>query len=189
MSAPGIDRKRFLLHSLAGLGGAALCCAGPASPADGGTPAADPARASRDLRFVENWLTDLLVSVRETADEATLIRAIEGCGRGCYRRHAFKQEIAANSGGTVEGLVAAYSARFEAWRAEDGMHIRYGEVVRACYCPVLRDAASPLRELHCHCTKATHRAICSAALGREVEVEIVETLRRGGRTCHFLVRV
>jgi hypothetical protein len=31
----------------------------------------------------------------------------------------------------------------------------------------------------------THQSIFEAALGRPIRVEVLSTLRRGGRSCHF----
>jgi len=39
------------------------------------------------------------------------------------------------------------------------------------------------------CTRATHQAIFETALQRPFKVDIVESLRRGGMTCHFAVRL
>jgi len=44
-------------------------------------------------------------------------------------------------------------------------------------------------DLHCECTRATHQTVFEAALGRALPVEILETVRRGGTTCHFLVHL
>ena len=60
---------------------------------------------------------------------------------------------------------------------------------KRCYCPVVRDRPAKPSDLHCECTRATHQSIFEAALGRPVPVEVVETLRRGGKTCHFVARL
>jgi hypothetical protein len=75
------------------------------------------------------------------------------------------------------------------WREGDTVHVRYGEVSRRCYCPVVKARAPKLDDLHCECTRMTHQSIFEAALGREVKVEVVESLRRGGKTCHFLAHL
>jgi hypothetical protein len=143
----------------------------------------------QEKAFIEGWLSDLLDTMQTELDEPTRIRLMAGCGRGCFVRHAFKQELAAQGQGSLEKLLSALQNNFEAWQAEDGVHIRYGETSARCYCPVLPGRAGSPNELHCHCTRATHQAIFEAALGHPVQVEILETLRRGGKTCHFLVRV
>lgn len=40
-------------------------------------------------------------------------------------------------------------------------------------------------DLHCECTRATHLSIFETALGRPIRVEVLDTLRRRRRTCHF----
>ena len=69
------------------------------------------------------------------------------------------------------------------------MHIRYGEVSKQCYCPVVKTRAPKDDDLHCECTRSTHQSIFETALGRPVRVEVLETLRRGGKTCHFLAHL
>lgn len=147
------------------------------------------AAAEHEKEFFANWLADLLGTMDTEIDRATRVKLIEGCGRGCYRRHAFKQQIAADACRDVDGLVRAYSKSFESWRDEAGdVHVRYGKVSKRCYCPVALSQPPVRDDLLCECTKATHASVFRAALGREVPVEIVETLRRGGKTCHFVAR-
>jgi len=89
----------------------------------------------------------------------------------------------------VEKLIAAYRRNFEAWRKGETVHVRYGEVSQQCYCPVVKARPARPDDLHCECTRSTHQSIFETALGRPVRVEVVESLRRGGRTCHFVAHV
>jgi hypothetical protein len=146
-------------------------------------------QVQQEKAFIEGWLSDLLDAMQVELDEPTRIRLMAGCGRGCFLRHAFKQELAAQGRGSLDQLLIALRNNFEAWQADDGVHIRYGEISARCYCPVLPERTGDPDELHCQCTRATHQAIFEAALGYPVQVEIIETLRRGGKTCHFLARV
>ncbi len=205
--SPSISRSEFLERSwqlgigccgmlvASGAGAPAVRAATEppaAPPAAAPAPAPEPpelAKLRSDARFVEGWLADLLDGMSAQLDEKTRIALVEACGRGCYRRHPFKQEMAAEAHGTVEGLLEAYGKRFEVWREGDLVHVRYGKVSKGCYCPVLRDAPHRPDAIHCHCTKATHRTIFEEALGRPVVVDIVETVRRGGKTCHFVAHV
>jgi hypothetical protein len=69
------------------------------------------------------------------------------------------------------------------------VHIRYGETSKGCYCPAARLRPVHPGDLHCECTRATHEAVVAAALGRPHPIDILETIRRGGKTCHFVVRL
>ncbi len=190
-----MDRKEFLTRALQ-LGLGCCACASLDDVAIAGEPAALPAppskeleAARRDADFVRNWTSDLLDAMEEELPVEARKRLVAACGRGCYRRHAFKPAIAEKGRGDVAKLVGAYSEVFECWRDGETVHVRYGETSKRCYCPVVRDRPARPSDLHCECTRATHQSIFEAALGRPVPVEIVETLRRGGKTCHFVARL
>ncbi len=150
-------------------------------------PSLEQLRMERD--FINNWLSDLLAAMEDQLDEDTRVKLIEACGRGCYWRHDFKQKLSEQGRGSLERLLEAMSQNFEIWQEGNLVHIRYGEKSAGCYCPVLRGRPTRPDDPHCNCTKATHQTIFEQALGRPVQVEIVETVRRGGQTCHFIVHL
>jgi len=188
-----MERKEFLCRTLTlGLGSCALAAVGevPAGQAQGtsastSAPPDELARARGEADFVRNWVSDLLSAAEAELPRELQVKLIEGCGRGCFRRHEFKRAIAEQGKGDVEKLIAAYRKNFEVWRDGDTVHIRYGEVTSRCYCPVVKDRPAKPNDLHCECTRMTHQSIFEAALGRPVRVEVLDTLRRGGRNCHF----
>jgi len=92
----------------------------------------------------------------------------------------------------VDKLIEAYKANFEIWReGEKTVHVRYGKINSyGCYCPAARyRPGKPKTDIHCYCTRATHQAIWEAALGHPVNLDILETVRRGDPTCHFAVHL
>jgi hypothetical protein len=154
-------------------------------------PAAPPVdkalqQARAENAFVNNWLTDLFDAIDAEVDPAVKLKLMQACGRGCYRRHQFKQDIAAAGKGNVENLIAAYRKNFNIQREGDEVHIRYGD---HCYCPAARNRPARPNDLHCECTRFTHETVFSTALGRQVEVELVESVRRGGKTCHLVAHL
>jgi hypothetical protein len=174
-----MNRKEFLAAS-------AGCWLVPliASQAEAAESGADQEKA-----FVTNWLTDLFEAIDTDLDQETKVKLLAGCGKGCFRRHEFKTSIARDGKGNLDALLKAYHRNFEAWREGDDVHIRFGEVVKQCYCPAARYHPVRPHDLHCECTRATHQAIFETALERPIKVEIVESLRRGGKTCHFIAHV
>ena len=188
-----MDRKDFLKKSLQ-LG---LCCSGAlvaiGSGEIPGHAAAEPgeilSRVQQEKQFIENWLTDLLETIDSQLDEKTKVKLMEGCGRGCFRRHQFKRDLAKQGQGDLEKLLEALKQNFYIEREGDLVHIRYGTSPDGCYCPVLRNRPAKPDDMHCNCTRATHQAIWEEALGRPFKVDIVETVRRGGKRCHFIVHL
>ena len=171
-----MDRKEFFCVSAAGCCGLALF-----NPA-----AAEQTEADRETTFVKNWMEDLFDTMYEELDESARVKLMAGCGQACFRRFSFKQEIARLGKGDVDRLIEAYRKNFEVWREGTLVHIRYGAVNKQCYCPAARYHPARPHDMHCECTRATHETILETALERPIRVTIVDTLRRGGSTCHFV---
>ncbi len=139
--------------------------------------------------FIQNWLSDLLDTMDKVLDEETKVKLFEGCGKRCFERHQFKRDIAARGKGDLDKLIEAYKKNYEVWKDGNIVHVRYGEVSPGCYCPAANYRASKPNDVHCECTRMTHQSIFETALGRPFKVDILESLRRGGKTCHFAVHL
>ena len=152
------------------------------------TPVDEALKRSQDENaFTQNWLTDLFAAIDTELDPAAQLKLMQACGRGCFRRHQFKQDIAEAGRGDVEKLLAAYRKNFGIEREGDRVHIRYGGGF--CYCPAAHNRPARPNDLHCECTRFTHETIFATALGRPVPVRLVETIRRGGQTCHLVAEL
>jgi len=158
--------------------------AAPATPVDEALR-----RARAEIDFTNNWLTDLFEAIDTQLEPAAKLKLIEACGRGCFRRHKFKTDIAEAGRGDVEKLLAAYRKNFRISREGDLVHISYGAERNDCFCPAARNRPARPNDLHCECTRATHEAIFEAALSRHIRVELVETVRRGGQRCHLVAHL
>jgi hypothetical protein len=186
-----MDRQTFLKTGLNLAGGAVAAAALKRTDLAAAVPQAEPppSKEKTELAFVGNWLTDLFEAFDAELDPAHRMALMEACGRGCYRRFPFKQEIARKGRGSVENLMEALRANFEVWREGDLVHIRYGKVSAGCFCPAAKHRPPRPGDLHCECTRAMHQAIWEAALGRKYKIDILESVRRGGKTCHFAVHL
>ncbi len=139
--------------------------------------------------FVENWLADLLESIVKNLDRETQEKIVGNCGVACFNRFQFKKDIAINGSGDLDKLIESYRKNFEIWKDGNTVHIRYGEVSKSCYCPAANYRPPKPDDIHCECTRNTHKAIFETALGGTFRVDIAESLRRGGKTCHFVVHL
>jgi len=54
-------------------------------------------------------------------------------------------------------------------------------------CPAANYRSAKSDDIHCECTRNTHKAVFETALGKPFRVDVAESLRRGGKTCHFIV--
>ncbi len=161
---------------------AAASDATPATPVDEALK-----KAQYENQFTNNWMTDLFEAIDQEVDQPTKMKLLEACGRGCFKRHTFKQDIAAAGKGDVDKLIEAYRKNFNIRREGDLVHIVYGG--GKCYCPAARNRPALPHDLHCECTRATHETVWATAMGRPFKAELLETVRRGGKTCHIVVHL
>ncbi|MBZ5564657.1 MAG: hypothetical protein LAP13_19835 [Acidobacteriia bacterium] len=184
-----MNRKQFLKKS--GFG----CCAWLALDAGGSRLEAsqqtgeEVSQVQRERDFLRGWLADLVDAMDTHLDSWSKVRLMEACGRRCFERHDFKQNIARQGKDDLKKLLEAYKKNFECWQEGNLVHIRYGEVSSRCYCPAANYRPSKANDIHCECTRNTHQTVFETALGRPFKVDIVESLRRGGKTCHFVVHL
>lgn len=188
-----MNRKEFFKGSLV-LGACAGCFLMPTNAL-----AVSPITASeedekyktllQEKEFIQNWLSDLIDTIDTKFDQETKVKLMAGCGRGCFNRFKFKQDIAEKGKGDLNKLINAYKNNFEVWKDGDKVHVRYGEVSSKCYCPAADYRQAKPNDIHCECTRATHQAIFETALGRPIDVKILESLRRGNKTCHFVATI
>jgi hypothetical protein len=181
-----MTRKSFLCQSAAGLAG---CCAVLTVPSVAAATIQEPAPRDSEKEFIKAWLSDLMAAIQREPDPAIRSRLVSACGRACFERHEFKRNWAVAGRGDVGKLIEALKANFEVWRDGDEVHIRYGAVSKGCYCPAAKYRPAAPDDVHCHCSQGSHQAVWQTALGRPVRVDIVESVRRGGRTCRFVVRL
>jgi predicted hydrocarbon binding protein len=59
----------------------------------------------------------------------------------------------------------------------------------ACYCPMVTDVTEPLSPTYCHCSAGWLKELFETVSGKPVEVEILETIKRGGAQCRFNVKL
>lgn len=187
-----MNRSDFLRSS-----GSLACAACAASVLGSSTARADTEgnsalqgqldQAKGEYTFTNNWLSDLFDAIEAEVDRPTQERLLEACGRGCYRRHKFKQNIAAEGTGDLDKLLTAYRKNFNIERLGDTVHIRYGG--GKCFCPAAKNRPPRANDVQCECTKATHLMIFQTALGRPFKGEIVESVRRGDSNCHIAIHL
>jgi hypothetical protein len=128
----------------------------------------------------------LFEAIDTEVDPTVQLKLLQACGRGCYRRHKFKQDIAAAGKDDPEKLIAAYRKNFRIERDGGLVHIFYGD---HCYCLAAHNRPGRRNDLHCECTRATHQTIFETALARPIKVELLETIRHGGKTCHLVAHL
>ena len=162
-----MNRKEFLAA------GAVLAAARSA-------PAQQP-DASR--KFREAWVAGLMENLERQLDRPARVALMESCGRSCARRGAVK--MAAGGLDKLIDALAGHIGKENARREGDAVHVTYTK----CYCPLVGDGPPRLPDAWCECSRGWLLEVFGAAAGKPVQVDLLESIKRGGEKCRFVVRV
>jgi hypothetical protein len=147
--------------------------------------------------FAKTWVGRFMGVLDAHLDERTRRELMEANGRACaagaYGRPDPVKVV------TVDELVtklASHVGQSNCRREGSVVYFNYRQNGRGlriedgyCLCPVVEDGPQDLSATYCHCSVGYVGYLFEISLGRPVRVELLESLRRGGRACRFAVHV
>jgi hypothetical protein len=155
-------------------------------------------RAAKRMEFADGWVQRFFTAVDATLDEPTRRRLMEANGKSCYVAYAgpprrepvtlehFKDWIAQHGqerGYSVEGRVISFEYLSSAETHEASPE-------RLCLCPMVEvQSVGKISPTYCHCSVGYVREMHERMLGRPVQVELVDSVLRGGKRCRFRMTV
>lgn len=208
MARQPLKRKDFL--AALGQGGVCMCAAaaGMRAAFAGQTqaaPATKPGdktakRAAKRMEFVDGWVRRFFATLDKTVDEGSRRSIMVANGRACFAAYAGPPK-------KTPGPDAL--EKFKAWVAQQGQARGYSiesDVISfefvgsaetgqaspesVCLCPTAEaQKAGELSPTYCLCSVGYVREMHERILGRSVEVELVDSVLRGGKRCKFRLRV
>ncbi|MCU0291156.1 MAG: DUF6144 family protein [Thermoanaerobaculaceae bacterium] len=205
-----MDRKEFLTHLLQA--GTAVCCcqASLGRSEAGSTTAAAPwiegleqrmkdgsrSPAWRRIEFAEGWVQRLLDTMDTMLDPQTRSGLMQACGRACYAQ-AFG--VAPDEKPAPEVLERFLEGgRDRGVRREgDTVYFQYDTVNPqgigipdgVCLCPFVESGPERLSATYCQCSAGYVREMFERIAGAPVAVEVLESVRTGGKLCRFKVNL
>ncbi len=123
-------------------------------------------------------------------DRAALVRLLEERGRLCCHSLEFRRRLYAESRGDLDALVTLMGkivGPANCRREGDTVTLVYP--MGKCGCGRSPVRAPVADDPYCECSKANNRELFSLVAGRPVRVEVVESPRRGGGVCRFLIHL
>lgn len=178
-----MDRKTFFKTLAAGAAVPGCCF----SQAPSGK--CDTAQCGSDAAAVRKFLSDFLQKNETTLDRKVLIQLAEERGRACCRALAFRQKLIDDSAGNIDKLVELMGKIVgpdNCRRNGDTVTLIYPQGHCVCGWSPKRDRPMP-EDFYCECSKANNQLIFSTVYGKPVQARIVESHRRGGKVCRFLI--
>lgn len=136
--------------------------------------------------FAQRWVRDLVESMDEHLDQDTKVRLMESCGRACARAQAVTAARACE--GDLEQLLSTLGRWIGSENVQkdgDAVHVVY----QRCFCPLMGDEAIEVPGTYCLCSRGWLKEMFETVVARPVEVELVESIKRGADQCRFTVRL
>jgi predicted hydrocarbon binding protein len=136
--------------------------------------------------FTERWVTNLVEAMEAHLDEAARTALMESCGRACARGGAIAS--AEKCTGDVDRLVSTLEKSIGKGNAErDGnaVHVVYPK----CLCHLVAKGPAQLPETYCLCSRGWLKEMFETVVGSPVEVDLLESVKRGAERCRFTVRL
>jgi hypothetical protein len=202
-----VGRKAFLATLGKAGAGACMCAAAAGMQAafGGQAAAAKPgdktnARAAKRMEFVDGWVRRFFEAMDQTLDEDSRRKLMMANGRSCFAAYA----------GPPKKLPAPDALeKFSAWIAAQGKEKGYsidGKIIsfefvgsaetgqaspeKVCLCPTAEaQEAGKISPTYCLCSVGYVKEMHERMLGRPVEVELADSVLRGGKRCQFRMTV
>ena len=180
--------RRQLIKQTCGVG--VCACVGVTALAKSciGAEAAGTDDMGRQLRRLKWWqdhtkgqLVRLWELLEPHLDEATREDIIEQLGRNCAKRLGWAEQF--------KGNVQGFFRRMKESQGEEIVYDEAGGVItvttpeRDCVCGLVDSKRTPA--YFCHCSVGWQKQTYETILGREVEVELKESVLRGSKRCVF----
>jgi hypothetical protein len=158
--------------------------------------------AWRKLELAGLWIKDLMQHLDSLLDQETKVRLMQACGRSCYTRaFGVAAETKPTAGEREQYLRLLESRGFKIQRGDKVLSFTYnwgrdhqnptGLIMRDgyCMCPQVESGPPGLSPTYCYCSTGYVQESFERALGTPVRVELVESLKMGGKDCVFRVEV
>ncbi len=206
MDEKSIDRKEFLTNVGKYCAGACLCAAvgsmtalhAQESDKSDKEPDKKP-RSEERIKFAEGWVKRLMDAIDSTLDEPTRRKLMMANGKACLL--AWYNE----TGRKVKSVTLEQFTDWIKNKVTDGSYTIDGNTIyfqymsaaetglpskeADCLCTLVETKPAGLSGTYCYCSVGYVKEMHEQYLGRPVEVELLDSVLRGGHRCRFKITV
>jgi len=182
-----MNRAEFLKTYACGLCGcAAIGVLTPDSLSSAETPAAPHPAEDWRFQFIRQRYAKLLENLANRVGTPALTEILQQQGRYC----ASLADVVVRNKGDIDGYIQTVTREWKQEITYDrarGVIIAAGPEVKECFCPLIDKGRTP--KSACDCSIGWTQYAYETVLGKKVQVELKESLLRGGKRCVFEVRM
>lgn len=158
--------------------------------------------AWRRIEKAELWIRDLMEHMDAILNQETKIKLMQACGRSCYIRAfgiADERKPSPQDQQKYLGLLKQAGYKVEQKGNLHTIIINWGEKHQNpqglimqdgyCMCPIVETGPPDLSPTYCFCSTGYIRENLERRLGGPLQVELLDSLKLGGKDCVFKVTV
>jgi hypothetical protein len=185
-----MDRKEFLKNAglatglLALTGNACRCLAGEA-------PQASATACEKKQEFEQKWVKGFFDVLDANVDESARKKLMQANGKGCYQRGTKGKTIKQVSLDEYVPSLQKSVGKENCRREGDAIYFTFSEgsgiASSSCLCPMVESVPPGLSKTYCECSIGYVREMFQVHTGKSVRVELLESVKRGGKKCSFKI--
>ncbi len=179
-----MNRNEFLKTCAGGLCACAMI--GAPAIAETAAPAEAPKPEDWRFQFIKRRYAKLLEILQGRVGDQALDDVLRQQGRYC----ASTTEMIAKHKGDIDGFIKATTTEWNqqvTYDREKGVITVTGPEVKECFCPFIDGRYTP--KSACECSLGWNQYVYETVLGKPVQVELKESVLRGGKRCVVLIRI
>ena len=185
-----MKRNKFLLNGFKyGLSAAAIMPVFKCDP--GALPIKDDPDCERRMKLVQDWVMRFMEVVDTKLSKKEGEELMDQCGRRCFCSHqnSGEQVVKLDPEDLVKRLKTNWSEE-SATKEGDIIYIKYilKNKPNKCLCPMVNRFSSEISGTYCLCSAGYLKQMFETYTDKKVEVEIRESIIRGGNVCSFIVK-
>ena len=186
-----MKRDKFLLNSFKyGLSAAAMM---PVFKCDlDALPITDDPDCDKKIEYVKDWVKRFIEVVDTKLNKEEGQKLMDQCGRSCFCSHQNSSEpvVKMEPGDLVKHLKTIWSEE-AATKEDDIVFIKYilRDQPNKCLCPMVNRFSTEISGTYCLCSAGYLKQMFETYTDKSVEVEIRESIIRGGNVCSFKIKL
>ena len=137
------------------------------------------------------WIKEAIERLERQVGEEKSVKIMENCGRDCCRdcrREHTKFKTLMSESKSIEEFLNKVSTGGINYKLKDKNTI-IGEYNK-CYCSLVKQTKKPFQnKIYCQCGVGHIKQLFESALKKPVEVELMQSVITGAKSCEFLIHI
>lgn len=154
------------------------------------TATTDEAPDDKNRKFMQDWISTLLLNIDENADEDECRKIMKPCAMAHYN-YLEMDNVLAPYVGDMEKFTQFISNEW-GWKIdfnkESGIIIA-DENKSYCVCPMVNKEKGVRSSILCYCSEGFAEKMFSTVAGKPVSARVISSIHRGNEQCKYEIRL